>query len=147
MAALRPSWASEIASLVPVSPRLARDFRNALQKVSASDGPMCSPTISRRPSVFTATATIAATETIRPPSRTLRSVASSQRQGHSPSRARPRKAPTLSSMVSHGPPSVRGPWRTQSLETLDFEMPLIPMACTSSSSLRVETPAIQACLG
>ena len=32
----------------------------------------------------------------------------------------------------------------QSLETLDFEMPLMPMACTSSSTLRVETPAIQA---
>jgi hypothetical protein len=31
-----------------------------------------------------------------------------------------------------------------SLETLDLEMPLMPMACTSSSTLRVETPAIQA---
>ena len=32
----------------------------------------------------------------------------------------------------------------QSLETEDFEMPLIPMACTRSSTLRVDTPAIQA---
>ena len=72
MAAFSPSWASEITSLVPFRPRLARLFRKADQKVSASDGPMCSPTISRRPSVFTATATIAATETMRPPSRTLR---------------------------------------------------------------------------
>jgi hypothetical protein len=37
------------------------------------------PTISRRPSVETATAIIAATETMRPPSRTLRQVASSER--------------------------------------------------------------------
>ena len=41
-------------------------------EVSASDGPMPSPTISRRPSVLAATATIAATETMRPPSRTFR---------------------------------------------------------------------------
>ncbi len=42
------------------------------QNGSASDGPMCRPTISRRPSVSTAMAIIAATDTIRPPSRTLR---------------------------------------------------------------------------
>jgi hypothetical protein len=38
---------------------------------------MCRPTISRRPSVLTATAIIAATETIRPAARTFRQVASS----------------------------------------------------------------------
>ena len=42
------------------------------RKVSASEEPMCSPTISRLPSMFAATAIIAATETIRPPSRCLR---------------------------------------------------------------------------
>jgi hypothetical protein len=42
------------------------------QNGSASDGPIPSPTISRRPSVETATAIIAATETMRPPSRTFR---------------------------------------------------------------------------
>ena len=47
--------------------------------VSACEGPMCSPTISRRPSGLTATAPLAAAETMRPPSRTLRWVASSQR--------------------------------------------------------------------
>jgi hypothetical protein len=47
-------------------------LRKVDQKVSASDGPMCRPTISRLPSVFTATAIIAATETMRPPSRCLR---------------------------------------------------------------------------
>ena len=31
-----------------------------------------------------------------------------------------------------------------SFETEDFEMPLMPMACTSSSTRRVDTPAIQA---
>ena len=66
MAAFSPSWASEIKSLVPFRPRLARLFRKADQKVSASEGPMCRPTISRRPSVLTATATIAGTETMRP---------------------------------------------------------------------------------
>ena len=53
-------------------PRRARLFRKPDQNVSASDGPMCSPTISRLPSVFTAIAIIAATETIRPPSRCFR---------------------------------------------------------------------------
>ena len=68
----KPSWASEITSLTPLRPRLTRLFRKADQNVSASEGPMPRPTISRRPSVLTATAIIAATETIRPPSRTLR---------------------------------------------------------------------------
>ena len=38
MAALRPSWASEMTSFTPLSPRFARLLRNALQNVSASDG-------------------------------------------------------------------------------------------------------------
>jgi hypothetical protein len=42
------------------------------QNGSASDGPSPKPMISRRPSVETATAIIAATETMRPPSRTFR---------------------------------------------------------------------------
>jgi hypothetical protein len=42
------------------------------QKTSASEGPMCRPTISRRPSVLTATVIIAATETMRPAALTLR---------------------------------------------------------------------------
>lgn len=37
-----------------------------------SDGPTQSPMISRRPSVFTGTAIMAAAETMRPPSRTFR---------------------------------------------------------------------------
>jgi hypothetical protein len=32
----------------------------------------------------------------------------------------------------------------QSLETVDFETPVRPMACTRSSTRRVETPPIQA---
>jgi hypothetical protein len=53
-------------------------FKKADQNGSASEGPMPSPVpgldpgISRRPSVETAMAIIAATETMRPPSRTLR---------------------------------------------------------------------------
>ena len=45
--------------------------RNAVQNVSASEGPISRPRISRRPSLLAPTATIAATETIRPAWRTL----------------------------------------------------------------------------
>ena len=103
-----------------------------LQNVSASLGPMCSPTISRLPSVFAATAIIAATETILPPSRCLRELASSHRQGQSPTRGRSRKAPTRSSMSLH------------SLETVLLLIPASPMACTRSPTRRVETPLIHA---
>lgn len=46
--------------------------RKLVQNGSASEGPMCRPTISLFPSVLTATAIIAATDTMRPPSRTFR---------------------------------------------------------------------------
>lgn len=52
---------------------------NSIQKVSASDGPMSMPSTSRRPSVFTATAMVTATETMRPFWRTFTEVASSHR--------------------------------------------------------------------
>src|SRR4051794_18974161 len=55
-----------MTSLTPRRPRRTRPFRNVAQKVSASLGPICRPTISRLPSVFAATAIMAATETIRP---------------------------------------------------------------------------------
>src|SRR5882757_61511 len=58
MARRRPSWASEITSLTPRNPRLVRPLIKPDQNGSASDGPMPRPTISRRPSVFTATAII-----------------------------------------------------------------------------------------
>ncbi len=38
MAALMPSWLSEMTSLTPRRPRRASFLRNAVQKVSASDG-------------------------------------------------------------------------------------------------------------
>src|SRR5205823_1795949 len=97
----KPSWASEITSLTPRKPRFTSPFRKPDQNGSASEGPMPRPTISRRPSLDTATAIIAATETMRPPSRTLRYVASSQRYGHSPSNGRSRNALTRSSMSLH----------------------------------------------
>ena len=56
-AALRPSWASEMTSFTPLSPRRVRERRNVLQKVSASDGPSARSSTSRQPSVW-ATATI-----------------------------------------------------------------------------------------
>jgi hypothetical protein len=65
-AALMPSWASEITSLTPRSPRRARDRRKSVQKVSASDGPTAMPSTLRRLSALAPTATVTATETIRP---------------------------------------------------------------------------------
>ena len=47
-------------------PRRASLRRNAVQNVSASDGPMSIPSTSRRPSLLTPTATITATEMMRP---------------------------------------------------------------------------------
>src|SRR3954467_14354368 len=52
-----------MTSFTPLSPRRTRLFRKVDQNGSASEGPMCKPTISRRPSLSTATATIAATLT------------------------------------------------------------------------------------
>src|SRR3954466_5359112 len=57
-----PSWASDTTSLTPRRPRRASLRRNAVQNVSASDGPMSMPRTSRRPSLLTPTATITATE-------------------------------------------------------------------------------------
>lgn len=51
---------------------------NSVQIGSASDVPISRPRTSRRPSVLTPMAMIAATDTIRPPRRTLRQVASIQ---------------------------------------------------------------------
>jgi hypothetical protein len=70
-AAFSPSWASEITSLTPRSPRRVRLRRNAVQNGSASLGPVAMPSTSRRPSPFTATAIIVATDTILPACRTL----------------------------------------------------------------------------
>jgi len=71
-AALMPSWASDTTSLTPRSPRLVSLRRNSVQIASASDVPISMPSTSRRPSVFTPTAMMTATETMRPPRRTLR---------------------------------------------------------------------------
>ena len=70
-AAFRPLWSSEITSFTPRSPRRARERRNSVQKVSASDAPIAIPSTSRRPWSLTATATVTATETMRPASRTF----------------------------------------------------------------------------
>ena len=65
-AALMPSWLSETTSLTPRRPRRASLRRKAVQKVSASEGPISMPSTSRLPSLLTPTATMTATETIRP---------------------------------------------------------------------------------
>jgi hypothetical protein len=86
------------------------------------------PSTSRTPSVFTPTAIITATETIRPASRTFMYVASIHKYGQSPSIGRFRNALTRSSISAHR----RDTWL--------LLIPLIPIALTSSSTERVETP-------
>src|SRR3954451_4094702 len=54
-----------MTSFTPRKPRSASERRNAVQNGSASDAPVATPNTSRRPSVFTPTAIITATETIR----------------------------------------------------------------------------------
>jgi hypothetical protein len=71
-AAFRPSWASEITSFTPRSPRRVRLLRKSVQNGSASEAPTCMPRTSRRPSVLAPMAIMAATETMRPFSRTFR---------------------------------------------------------------------------
>jgi hypothetical protein len=68
-AALMPSWLSLMTSFTPRRPRRFRLRRNSVQKGSASEVPTFSPSTSRWPSVFTPTATITATLTMRPASR------------------------------------------------------------------------------
>ena len=58
---LQPLMGVRITSFTPRRPRRARLFRKPDQNVSASEGAQCPPTISGLPSVFTATAIIAAT--------------------------------------------------------------------------------------
>ena len=88
------------------------------------------PSTSRRPSVFTATATMTAIETIRWFSCSFTYAASGQRKGQSPSKGRFRNACTRSSISS------------QCRDTWLFEVPVSPMARTRSSTARVETPWI-----
>jgi len=71
IAALRPKCASEITSFTPRKPRRVKSRKNFSQNGSASLGPTATPTISLTPSVFTATAIITATDTIRPAWRTF----------------------------------------------------------------------------
>jgi hypothetical protein len=58
-------------SFTPRKPRRVSFRRNAAQKVSASEGPISTPSTSRRPSALTPTATMTATETMRPAWRTF----------------------------------------------------------------------------
>lgn len=53
-------------------PAISERAQEPLQKGSASDGPLATPSTSRLPSVLMPTATITAVETIRPPSRPFR---------------------------------------------------------------------------
>jgi len=72
------------ALCTPRRPRRVSERSKSDQKASGSDGMTVMPNTSRRPSVLTATATITAIETMRPPSRNLTDVASSWRKGSRP---------------------------------------------------------------
>src|ERR1700730_8502850 len=76
-ALLMPSCASEMTSLTPRRPRRASVRKNAVQNVSASDGPISMPRTSRRLSLLTPTAMIT------PPRRCVRSRAPSHRSRQS----------------------------------------------------------------
>ena len=58
--------ASKTTSLTPRRPRRRSLRKNSVQNVSAPEGPMSRPRISRRPSLLTPTAMMVATETMRP---------------------------------------------------------------------------------
>ncbi len=131
-AAFRPLWSSEITSLTPRRPRRASERRKSVRKVSASDAPTAMPSTSRRPRSLTATAMVTATGTMRPASRIFTQVASSHRYGQSPSSGRSRKSRILPSISPH------------SRDTRLLEMPDMPIACTGSSTERVDTPLMQA---
>ncbi len=65
MAALRPAWASEMTSWVPVSPRAFSERRKAVQKAPSSLSPTANPSTSRCPSAATPVAMTTAWETTR----------------------------------------------------------------------------------
>src|SRR5690606_2866079 len=86
------------------------------------------PSTSRSPVSLTPTATTSAMLSTRPPSRTLMYLASSHRYGYRPVSGRFRNSCTISSSSAH------------TRETSLLLMPVMPKACTSSSTLRVLTP-------
>src|SRR3954468_14071811 len=80
-AALRPGWASLIASSTPIRPRPTSERRNSRQKLSVSAAPTSRPMISRRPVSWTACAMTTHLRATRPPSRTFSTLASTNRYG------------------------------------------------------------------
>ncbi len=119
---------SEMTSLTPRRPRRVRERRKSVQNGSASLAPIAMPSTSHMPSVLTPTAIMAATETILP--------AGALQVGRIDSQIRPvpfdrsRNAWTRSSISVHR------------RETWLLLMPPMPIALTSSSTERVETPWI-----
>lgn len=79
----RPQPAAKNARSVFVDVMEPGRARSSVQNTPASDGPIYRPTISRRPSASIAAAMGVASGTMRPPSRTLRSVASKPETGPS----------------------------------------------------------------
>ena len=136
-AALRPACASrddeldavEAAGLV----RRAQEVRPERSRLPT--GPTPRPMISRRPSVVAATAIIAATETIRPPS-----THASDRWHRARHRAIRRSGRRFEELA-HALVNILAQLR----DTVLFEMPERPMACARSRRrARVDTPPIQA---
>ena len=112
----------------PVSPRLTKLRKNAVQKARSSEGPTSTPSTCRSPSLVTPTATTVAWLITRPSTRTLWYVASTHRYRCPPVNGRVRNAATTGSSA----PQIR--------DTSDFEIPSTPRALTRASTFRVETP-------
>jgi len=91
-AAFRPSWASEMTSFTPASPRRARVRRKSSQNGSTSELPTAMPSNSRRPSACTPTTMVTATETTRPASRRAKGRANRPRWDGQRSRGRARRS-------------------------------------------------------
>src|SRR3984885_13270100 len=135
MAAFSPSWASEITSWTPRRPRRASVRRNSVQNVSASEQPTAMPRTSRRPASVAPVAMLAPAGA-----------------GGDSDRDDASALPHL--YISGVEPDIRPTAFQRTVqESLDLfidlahsrdtwllEMPLIPMAWTSSSTERVETP-------
>ena len=71
IAALSPSWASEMTSFTPRSPRRVRLRRKSVQNGSASEAPHLQAKHFTASPVLAPMAIITATEMMRPPSRTF----------------------------------------------------------------------------
>ena len=130
MAPFKPRWASLVTSLTPHSPRATKERKKALQKAPSSLGPTSKPKTSRSPLCA------------------VHPDGDDHRHGDHPAVLADLDVGGVEPDVGVGAfqrlgcGSARPPRRAPrtARETWLLEMPAIPSAFTSSSTLRVETP-------